>query len=40
MFEKLAEVIINAYNKTGEISEKLKNLNKEAEAGKAYAFFS
>jgi ribosomal protein S7 len=38
MFEKLAEVIISAYNKTGEVIKKKENLYKEAEAGRIFSF--
>jgi small subunit ribosomal protein S7 len=40
MFEKLAEEIINAYNQEGEAYKKRKELEKLAEANKAFAHFN
>ena len=38
MYEKLAEEIKNAYNKSGEAFKKRENLYKEAESGKVFSF--
>jgi len=40
MFEKLAEEIISAYNQEGEAYKKKKDLEKLAEANKAFAHFN
>jgi ribosomal protein S7 len=37
MFEKLAEEIKNAHNKSGEAFKKKENLYKEAESGKVFS---
>jgi small subunit ribosomal protein S7 len=37
MYEKLADEIINAYNKSGEAFKKKENLYKEAESGRVFS---
>jgi len=39
IYEKLAEEIINAYNKSGEAFKKKENLYKEAESGRVFSSF-
>ena len=39
MFQRLATVIIDAYNKTGEMIKKKENLHKEAASNMAFASF-
>jgi ribosomal protein S7 len=38
MYEKLAEEINNAYNKSGETVKKKETLYKEAESGRVFSF--